>query len=92
MKERTQGKGEPIAEFASKCQYIAGNLQALLAADKLVRMASRNLHPDYQTYMFKERVTTFRQLIQLGQEFEQEREYVTKYSPPKAKNKVRLPG
>ena len=51
LRERMQGKGEPIAEFASKFQYIASNLQAPLSEDKLVRLARRNLHPDYQTYM-----------------------------------------
>ena len=92
LRARTQGKGESIAEFASKFCYIASNLQEQIAEDKLVRMAKHNLIPDYQKYMFNQRTTTFDELIELGQEFEQEREYIANYVAPLPKSKVKLPG
>ena len=85
------GKGESIAEFTSKFCYIASNLKEELPEAKLVRMARHNLIPDYQKYMFNQRTTTFDELIELGQKFEREREYIANYVAPLPKSKVKLP-
>ena len=84
-----------MATFVSKFKAIADKLQEPLSELRLVNMALRVLHPDYQrymeTYMQTHNITTFKALINLGKKHEKATEIRLRYVAPKSKEEMIMP-
>ena len=95
LRDRTQGKNENMATFISKFKTIAEKLQDKLSENRLVKMALRVLHPEYQKYMANymqtNEITDFKTLLELGKKYEQATEIRLRYTAPKTKDKMIMP-
>ena len=84
-----------MATFISKFKTIADKLQEPLTELKLVTMALRVLHPDYQrymeTYMQTHSIENFKTLLSLGKKHEKAVEIRSRYVAPKPKDKSIMP-
>ena len=66
LRQRTQEKGETIAEYLTKFRYIVTRFARPPPEHELARIAYRNLHPEYQKAMSNKIVETFSDIEHYG--------------------------
>ena len=91
LKGRSQGRGETMAEYVSCCRFIESHFRNRISEKRLVEILRRNLLPDYQIYLRKEKLRRVSDLLKLGKEFEREQQRIQHYSAPKPKESMNYP-
>ena len=66
LNARTQAKGENITNFLSCFKYIVGHFKRPPSEKKLVKIAYKNILPEYRTALFDKKVTSLRMIEEYG--------------------------
>ena len=92
LHSRTQAKGENITNFLSCFKYIVGHFKHPPSEKKLVKIAYKNILPEYRMALFNKKVTSLQMIKEYGVKLERQMEIDRRYTPPKPRDKMKLQG
>ena len=89
---RTQAKGENITNFLSCPKYIAGHFKRPPPEKKLVKIAYKNILPEYRTALIDKKVTSLQMIKEYGVKLERQMKIDRRQTSPKPRDKMKLQG
>ena len=92
LHSRTQAKGENITNFLSCFKYIVGHFKRPPPERKLVKIAYKNILPEYRTDLFDKKVTSLQMIKDYRMKLERQMEIDRRHMPPKPRDKMKLQG
>ncbi|CAB0037912.1 unnamed protein product [Trichogramma brassicae] len=70
LRQRTQGKGEPISTYLNNFRFLCSRFRVPLPYENQLAIAFRGIRPEYRNFMAHRQITSFSELEQAGKEFE----------------------
>ncbi|KAL7296549.1 hypothetical protein TKK_0009982 [Trichogramma kaykai] len=70
LRQRTQGKGEPISTYLNNFRFLCSRFRVPLPYENQLAIAFRGIRPEYRYFMTHWQIRSFSELEQAGKEFE----------------------